>query len=220
MKHPLLVTIFLGFACGVSLGATNVAPEFEMSFDGLYRRQSNVFSELWVRKQFDIHDYHKVMLAPPFIQYRPLMRPQNDANAPKPLAPSKPQQEALQTTVNAAFREELAKSKYFKLVDEPGPDVLTVRGDLVDVVSYVTPNTNPTDAVTVPVAGEAILVIELYDSISNSIMVRASDRVAAKREAEGETADQVVHATATTWARIFRERLDEAASIPMEPAHL
>ncbi|HVN86762.1 MAG TPA: hypothetical protein VMW17_18170, partial [Candidatus Binatia bacterium] len=111
-------------------------------------------------------------------------------------------------------------SKYFKLVDEPGPDVLTVRGDLVDVVSYVTPNTNPTDAVTVPVAGEAILVIELYDSISNSIMVRASDRVAAKREAEGETADQVVHATATTWARIFRERLDEAASIPMEPAHL
>jgi len=51
-------------------------------------------------------------------------------------------------------------------------------------------------------------------------MVRASDRVAAKREAEGETADQVVHATATTWARIFRERLDEAAGIPMEPAHL
>jgi hypothetical protein len=218
MKLNLLVPIVVIFACGISLGATSEPPDLEMSFDGLYRRQSSVFDELWVRKQFDVHDYHKVMLVPPFIEYRPLMRAQSDPNAAKPLPPSKRQQEALQQTVNAAFREELAKSKYFKLVDEAGPDVLTVRGDLVDVVSYVATNSSPTDALTVPVAGEAILVIELYDSSSNAIMVRASDRVAAKREADNETADQVVRATATAWARTFRERLDEAASIPVMAA--
>ncbi|HTO57707.1 MAG TPA: DUF3313 family protein, partial [Pseudomonadales bacterium] len=143
---------------------------------------------------------------------------QGGSTAPSPLLPSKQQQDALRQTVNAAFREELAKSKYFKLVDEPGADVLTVRGDLVDVVSYLTPNASPTDSITVPVAGEAILVIELYDSSSNAIMVRASSPVTAKREADGETADQVVHATATAWARTFRERLDNAASIPVAPS--
>ena len=74
MKLKSLAPIILGFACG-SLAAESAAPEFDMSFDGLYRRQSSVFSELWVRKQFNVHDYHAVMLAPSFIEYRPLMRP-------------------------------------------------------------------------------------------------------------------------------------------------
>jgi hypothetical protein len=211
-----LAAVILGFACVVSLGGVSAASDFEMSIDGLYRRQSNVFSELWVRKEFNVHDYHEVMLAPTFIEYRPYRR-QNDPNAPQRLPPTSTQQETLKRIVNAAFREELAKSKYFKLVDEPGDDVLTVRGDLVDVVPYA--NVNDPTALTVPVAGEAILVIQLYDSTSNAIMVRASDHVAAKREVDSETADETVRATATTWARIFRERLDDAASIPVAPPH-
>src|SRR5262249_21793680 len=162
-------------------------------------------------KEFDVHDYHKVMLDPPFIEYRPLTyRTQTDPNAPKPLPPTGRQQESLRQTVDTAFREELAKSKYFKVVDEPGPDVLAVKGNLLDVVTFNTKG--ETEPLTVPVAGEAILVLELYDSLSNAIMVRASDRVAAKRDAETETEEQAVRATATAWAATFRDRLDAAAS--------
>ena len=75
---------------------------------------------------------------------------------------------------------------------------LTVRSDLVDVVSYVTANgSGGGEASTVPAAGEAILVIELCASSSNAIMVRASDHVAAQRDAAAEAVDDAVRATAT-----------------------
>jgi len=210
-KQFALIVVGLAFAV-----PSFAESDSDMSFDGLYRRPSNVFNQLWVRKEFDIHEYHKVKFAPSFIEYRPLKyRAETDPNAPKALTPTKRQQESLEQTVNAAFREELAKSKYFQLVDESGADVLTVRGDLLDVVSYVPANAGgENEALTLPVAGEAILVLELYDSRSNAIMVRASERITAKRVAETETADDAVRATARAWAATLRERLDAAASIP------
>ena len=38
------------------------------------------------------------------------------------------------------FREELAKTTRFAVVSEPGPDVLLIKGGLIDVVSYVPPD--------------------------------------------------------------------------------
>ena len=59
-----------------------------------------------------------------------------------------------------------------------------VRGDLLDVVSYVPENASgKDDQLTVPNVGTAILVLELHDSVSNAIMVRASDHVVAKHDA-------------------------------------
>ncbi len=56
------------------------APPFEMSDAGLYRRESDVFEQLWVRKQFDVRSYHKVMFAPSFIQYRALTHVRADGS--------------------------------------------------------------------------------------------------------------------------------------------
>jgi hypothetical protein len=112
-----------------------------MSDDGLYRRQSDVFEQLWIRKQFDVHSYHKLMFAPSFIQY-PLQTTvaQSDATGLKPTPVTTRQKESLQGIVDAAFREELTKSQSFTLTNAPGPHVLMVRGDLLDVVSYVPEN--------------------------------------------------------------------------------
>ena len=70
MRIALLVVLV--WACAAPFAAGAEAPPFEMSADGLYRRESDVFEQLWVRKQFDVRSYHKVMFAPSFIQYRPL----------------------------------------------------------------------------------------------------------------------------------------------------
>ncbi len=140
-----------------------------------------------------------------------------DADGPKPAPVTTRQKESLQGIVDAAFREELAKSRFFTLTNAPGSDVLTVRGDLLDVVSYVPENAaGKDDQLTVPNVGEAILVLELHDSTSNAIMVRASDHVVAKHDADMATADEAVRATVQAWARLLRERLDAAASIPSD----
>ena len=209
--------ILLVWTCATPFPARAEAPPFEMSDDGLYRRESDVFEQLWVRKQFDVRSYHKVMFAPSFIQYRRESSAPTDASGPKPAPVTTRQKESLQNIVDTAFREELAKSRSFALTNAPGPDVLTVRGDLLDVVSYVPENASgKSDQLTVPNVGEAILVLELHDSISSAIMVRASDHVVAKHDVDTATADEAVRATVQAWARLLRERLDAAASIPSD----
>ena len=70
MRVAIVILVVSVFAA--QLAAYAEAPPFEMSDAGLYRRESDVFEQLWVRKQFDVRSYHKVMFAPSFIQYRPL----------------------------------------------------------------------------------------------------------------------------------------------------
>ena len=189
-----------------------------MSYDGLQRRESKVFSDLWVRKYFDVRSYTKIIFEPPHIEYRPVMK--GDTGGQQGVALDKRQKESLSAIVTAAFKDELAKSKHFKLTDEPGLDVLTVRGDLLDVVSFIPKAQNAKgDLLTIPDIGEANLVLELFDSTSDAIMVRASEHVAAKHAAGAPptTAADAVKATALQWATTLRERLDAAADIPLNP---
>ena len=139
MPKALLFAV-LGFAClaataGAATSAGATAPAADASYDGLQRRESKVFSDLWVRKYFDVRSYHKVIFLPPTVQYRPLLQAaQTDAKTLKASPLTKRQKESLLEILNTAFRDELKKSQYFKLTDEPDLDVLTLRGSLVDVV--------------------------------------------------------------------------------------
>jgi hypothetical protein len=227
-RTPLLIAL-LAVAVGVGSiadAATPAAPtptttataDPEVSYDGLQRRQSKAFSDLWVRKYFDVRSYSKIIFVAPHIEYRPVMK--GDNSGQQAFSLTKRQKESLNEIVTAAFKEELSKSKHFKLTDEPGLDVLTVHGNLVDVVSFIPPAQNAKgDLLTIPDIGEANLVLELFDSTSDAIMVRASEHVAAKHDAGAAptTAAEAVKATAVQWAAILRERLDAAADIPLNP---
>jgi len=76
--------------------------------------------------------------------------------------------------------EELAKSTVFEIVDEPAPDVLLVVGGLLDVVSRVPPETVGRSRIFIDRVGEATLILEVRDSVSNTIIARAVDRRAAE----------------------------------------
>ncbi len=211
--------VIMLFACVAALAPARgdaASAKVETSYDGLQRRDSKVFEHLWVRKYFDVRSYHKIMFKAPHIEYRRVM--EGGGQNPSGFAVTQRQKDSLYEIVGKAFRTELAKSKSFTLTTEPGPDVLIIRGDLLDVTSFVPPSANGrNDLLTVAEIGEATLVMELYDSLSDSIMVRVMERVAATHDpnAPPTTAADAVQRTATQWARILRERLDSAASIPI-----
>ena len=215
IRTSLLIALcaFIGVSANAAAPTTD-----ELSYDGLQRRDSKVFEHLWVRKYFDVRSYHKVIFKSPHIEYRPVMKGQTGAEAG--VALTQRQKDSLYDILNKAFQSELAKSKFFQLTTEPGPDVLLIRGDLLDVVSHVPADASgKNDLLKVAEVGEATLVMELYDSESDSIMVRAIERVTAKRDpgAAPSTAAEAVQQTATQWASILRERMDAAASIPLNP---
>jgi uncharacterized protein DUF3313 len=211
-------SLLIALCAFIGMSANAAPPSDELSYDGLQRRDSKVFEHLWVRKYFDVRSYHKVIFKSPHIEYRPVMKGQTGAEAG--VALTQRQKDSLFDILNKAFQSELAKSKFFQLTTEPGPDVLLIRGDLLDVVSHVPANASgKNDLLQVAEVGEATLVMELYDSESDSIMVRAIERVVAKRDpgAAPSTAAEAVQQTATQWASILRERMDAAASIPLNP---
>ncbi len=117
------------------------AERTRLSYDGLQRRDSKVFEHLWVRKYFDVRSYHKDHLQG--AAHR--VSAGHEGTGRRPTAAGFPltqrQKDSLyrdrQQGVSDRTREE---HKFFQLTTEPGPDVLLIRGDLLDVVSFVPPD--------------------------------------------------------------------------------
>jgi hypothetical protein len=178
----------------------------------LVQRQSPLFDELWMRPYFDVRTYSKMLLEAPEIEYGAQSEPLSGE-----------QQQWLKQTVDAAFRDELATSKYFKPAKGTGPDVLLVKVQLNDVVSFAKPGAPVDQTRALADVGEATLVLELFDSQSKTITARATARVKAERTPEDLAAASqtdnraVVERAARSWAQRVRERLDEIGSVALNP---
>jgi Protein of unknown function (DUF3313) len=208
-----LVVLLAAALTGCATGPKG-KPELEESttFDGLVKVKKPSAGIAWMRPDFSLAGYTKIMLRSAGIQYRPIPRADRDKAFPL----SEKQQARLQKTVGDAFRAELAQSKKFQLVNEPGPDVLTIWGGLMDVVSYVPPEPMGRGDIYLRSIGEATLVLEIRDSESNATLVRVMDRRAAETGQNFQMSNTVtnwseVQHLARTWATALRSRLDEAA---------
>jgi hypothetical protein len=211
--------IFLVAGCATSTPTVDTSPEAEMTYDGLYPVKGGTADQAWARPGVDISKYSKIMLQAVGIEYRP-------GGESGRLAYSRAradhfeitdaQKERLKSVVQEAFVDELGRSEHFTIVDEPGPDVLLIRGALLDVVSYVPPEPMGRGEIFLSSVGEATLVLEIRDSISEAIIARAVDRRAAEDALGMRASNRVnnmseVRQLTKTWARLLRERLETYA---------
>lgn len=202
-----LLVLLVG--CASTPGEMPRLEKNNLSFDGLAKVANPTAGEAWMRPDFTLAGYTKIMLVGAGIEYRPVPRSSRTA-----FPITEAQQQRLTETVAAAFRSELAKSTKFQLTDAPGPDVLAIWGGLIDVVSHVPPETVGRSEIYLRSVGEATLVIELRDSESNAPLARIIDRRAAGRVA-GFRSNTVtnwseVRLLARTWAKLLVTRLDAA----------
>jgi len=198
----------------------------EKSFDGLHEVTNSKASKAWVRPGFDLSGYTRVKLEgagiafqPPNEQSRSSRAPNEQSRSSRAAGESYPMsqeaQDRLARIMREAFERELARSTRFELTEEVGPEVLTVWGGLLDVVSFVPPQSVGRNNIYLRRVGEATLVIELRDSESNATLMRIMDRRAVERMGGGSmnsnpvTNSGDVRRLANTWARLFRQRLDE-----------
>jgi hypothetical protein len=213
----LLVTVViagLAFACTKTPTVPLLGPE--ESFDGLRRVENARASAAWMRPDFDISSYDKVRLEGAGIEFRPVRRGgQRGSSGRREFPISEAQEARLSDIVATAFREELARSERFELVDEDGSDVLTVWGGLLDVASFVPPERPGRGEIFLATVGEATLVIELRDSLSHATLARILDRRAVNRMGSMARSTPVtnwaeVRRVARQWATLLRTRLDNA----------
>lgn len=202
------------------------APE---SWDGLVQVKPKRLDAAYLLPGADFRQYTKLMIDPTEVAFqkdwqrrindrRRLSDRVDDEQAQKILA-------AARTNFDDVFVEEFTKAGY-TIVKQPGPDVLRISTAVVNL--YI----NAPDTVSAgrsysytTEAGEATLVLEVRDSLTNALMGRALDR----RETQGGAGRQITtsvtnqvefRALFRQWASIAAKGLAELASHSPVPADL
>ena len=214
------------FAAGVALSGCTTSPgPFEIdtsdagaqSFDGLYpvsgaRRGTQV----WVREDFDLSSYNKILLEGAGISYRPVKKGSSmaGANSSKQTFPiSAKNRAAVRDTFAESFTKILGAQKRFEVVEEAGPDVLLIRGALLDVISSVPPDPIGRSNIYLTSVGQATLIVELRDSETETPLLRAMERRATSANSNRAIWSNPVNnmrevrLLADAWARRVSENL-------------
>jgi hypothetical protein len=215
-----IAVIAITFAgCATSKEPTiQTGPDAEVSFDGLHVVDNSNANKAWARPDFDISTYTKIMMRGAGIEYRPVKNRGSSSIARSQGGPyfiDDKSRADFESLVGEIFDEEMSKIANFTVVDEAGPDVLEVRGGLLDVVSYVPPDAvGGRSYVVLRNIGEATLVLELIDSESGAVLARSVDRRAAENYSGTMQRSNSVSNSAEVkrlirfWAERLRDALD------------
>ena len=214
----LLIFTVVFVACTTAPPTIQTGPDAELSFDGLHKVDNSQADVAWARPDFDISGYTKIWPVGAGIEYRQAKnrgRTSVDRTRGGPYFIDDKSRGQFEKLVGTVFREELEKIEKYELVDGPGPDVLMVRGGLLDVTSYVPPDpVGGRSVVYLSSVGEATLVLELRDSETGTILARSVDRRAAETIGGTFTRSNSVTNSAEArrlvrfWATRLREGLD------------
>lgn len=226
LKSTALVALIALFAGCTSTPQFQSGPDAEVTHDGLTRLDKTIMDAVWARTDIDLSDYNKVLLEGVGIEFRPVKGAYSGRAGTTTMRRTSQSEFQLDDQSKAlvaeelrtAFVEELAKSGAYEIVTEAGPDVLTLRAGALDVVSMVPPETVGRSSIYLDRVGEATLVMELRDSMSHAILLRAVDRRAAENpggitmESNRATNRMEVRRLGRKWASIVRSGLESAMS--------
>ena len=126
-KYATLKILATMAAVGMAAGCSSAPPtldtsaEAEQTFDGLYPVSGSRADQAWAKPGVDISQYTKIRLQGVGVEYRPggeSGRTYTARTSAEHFEVTEAQRAAFEKAMREAFREELAKSKHFTLVDE------------------------------------------------------------------------------------------------------
>jgi len=200
-------------------------PDAEMTHDGLTRIDRTIMDAVWARTDVDLSGITKVRFVDLGVEYRNVNGPYSGragtgsirtrGNATE-FQLDQATRDLFEEEISAAFREEILRSTVFEVVDEAGPDVIDIHIGLLDVVSRVPPESVGRSRVFISSVGDATLVLEVRDSISNTALVRAVDRRAAESISGFESTPPrnraEVRRLGRRWGQIIRDGIEAMLS--------
>ena len=224
-KNILIALVAIAFAAGCSSTPEFSSDPDDMTYDGLTRINRTVMDAVWAREDIDLSGVTKVRFKGLGVEYRNVNGPysgragsgQGRARSGQTVFQLDADTRALfEEEIRGAFLEEIGRSSVFEVTEEAGPDVIDVHIGLLDVISRVPPETVGRSRIFIDSVGEATLVLEVRDSISNTVLARAVDRRAAQNFTAQESTPPrnraEVRRLGRRWGQIIREGLDTMIS--------
>lgn len=221
IRALFLATVFSLLVACASEPTLQTGPNAEVSFDGLVRVDNARFAGAWVDPEVDLSRFKKIMPGGAEFEFRSVDKVSSSAarsSSQREFFISESDQLKLEQMMDEIFNEELSKSEIYEITDEPGPDVMIVRGGLLDIVSYVPPDIRGRGNIYLDQVGAATLVIEIVDSLTGEVVARAVERSAAEpagsmgMQSTSVTNWQEVRRLARRWARKLRDGLEALVS--------
>lgn len=217
---PALALLLTATLAGCATTGSNEFPA--VSDDGLQRETSKVLDAVYWKKGASLAQYHRIKIAPPQVEFRKNW--QRDQNANRFGATNRvtaKDMDRIRAGVAASFTEQFTKELTeggYQITNEEGDDVLLLKPSIInlDVNAPDVSMNQPTRVTTyASSAGEMTLSMELYDSMSNSLIGRVIDRRVDPDYRIYDITNSVTNRADAnrimrSWARTLREALDEA----------
>ena len=217
MKKILLAMSIMAIAsCSSAPPTIQQGPNAEVTYDGLHAIDNSIFKLAWADPDIDFSKYDQIIAGGAFLEFRAVRKISSTQtrSTSGEFYIDEESRERLKEEVSTIFREEMAKSARFTMVEEPGPNVLVISGGLHDIVSNVPPEPVGRANIYISSVGEITLLLEAADSMSGEVIFRAAERRIAERGSGQAMLSNTVsnwgeiRRLLQRWARTLREGLD------------
>jgi len=209
-----LIFALVTTGCTTRVPTIEMGPDAEISHDGLHLiDRTRRVQRAWVKPDLDLRNYTKLLPVNAGVHYK---RPPNRRRGEWPL--NETQTTFVSEGLREAIQRELERQGKWEFVTERGPDVLVIRGAIIDLV-ITAPSDNVGRNTTYSQSiGQATLVIELFDSESLEILARIADRRAISHDQTSWRNDPITNRAAARrtfrdWARRLSQALEYARTV-------
>lgn len=194
----------------------NAPPVAEQTADGLVRVPGKQVDTVYVKRGATLAAYKRVMLDSVEIAFKQDWQKQHPEVSAEDITRVRSQGAAVFYEI---FSSALTMNNGYPLTTQAGPDVLRVSATISELDLSTTPGVGGTQRMYVVSPGDLTLLMELRDSQSGALLVRAIDREKGRASGNLRVADAVSNSTEARqalqmWAGLLRGALDAARAAP------
>jgi hypothetical protein len=194
----------------------NAPPVAEQTPDGLVRVQSKQVDTVYAARGLSLAPYKRVMLDTVELAFKLDWQKRHPEVSESDIARIRSQGAAVFYEI---FSSAISMNGGYPLTSQPGPDVLRVTASITELDVAATPGSTGTQRMYVVSPSDLTLLMELRDSRSGALLVRAIDREKGRSFGNLQVADSVSNSAEARralemWAGLLRGALDSARAMP------
>lgn len=209
MKKLIIAACALVFVAGTTQVLATSDAQPETTVEELVKVKRGSFKDTWIHPDVDFSSYNKIVLTDGKFEFRDVGPAQRSRTTmlrsnQRQFGISEADRARFADVVSESFVKQLARSKRFEITEQPGPNTLILRTQVVDVVSSVPPTLMGSGNVYGNTVGEATLMLELIDAETGQTVAFATERRRIERMG-GNSIDTMFELNSVTaWAEVGR----------------
>ncbi len=175
------VSRWLRFVALVAIGclASAASGQEPQSADGLVQIKPRQMELAWLRPGADFRPYTKVIVDRTQVAFQPTWLKDYNLNAPVGFRVTQEQAAQIMTVAQTNFDDifvDAFRKAGYEVVTTTGPDVLRVNSGVLDLEINAPKPDSGIQSTWVITAGQAALIVEVRDTMSNALLGRVADR--------------------------------------------